>query len=109
MAHGNVSGRRSPLRNRNATAEMYPARTRFQSRSEPSSADHSESTLKKVGVARLEFSATYWSRKSFDRIAASIAPLAAATSARSEYAEVLALSTRSGLSRRAPMTDATTP
>jgi hypothetical protein len=63
---------------------MKPARTRFHSRSEPSSADQSESTLKKVGVVRLEFSATYRMLKSFERMAASIAPFAAATTANSE-------------------------
>jgi len=56
IAIGNVSGRRR--RNRNATAAMKPARIRFHRSSDPSSADHSDSTLKNVGVARLEFSAT---------------------------------------------------
>ena len=82
IAHGSVSGRRR--RKRMATAAMNPARMRFQRRSEPSSADHSDSTLKKVGVALLEFSATYLMEKSLARIAASMAPLAAATTPSNE-------------------------
>src|SRR5438094_10484234 len=103
MAHGSVSG--LCRRNRKATAAMYPARTRFHSRREPWSADHSDRILKKVGVARLEFWATYWMWKSFERIAASIAPFAATTTASSEYADVRALSIRSGRLRRAPITE----
>ena len=60
-------------------------------------------------MARLEFSATYLMEKSLARIAASMAPLAAATTASNEYALVQALATSSGRSFRAPMTDATTP
>src|SRR5438132_1902321 len=48
-------------------------------------------------------------RKSFDRIAASIAPFAAAINANSERALVRALSTSSGLWVRAPTADATRP
>src|SRR5207245_4639558 len=88
---------------------MYPARTRFHRGREPGSADHNGRILKNVGVARLEFSATYWMRKSFERIAASIAPFAAATTASNEYAEVRALSTSSGRLRRTPITDAMSP
>jgi hypothetical protein len=76
-AQGKMSGRRA--RNRNATTAMKPASTRFHRSSEPSSADHNDRTLKKVGVARLEFSATYRSEKSLARMAASMAPFAAAT------------------------------
>src|SRR5437763_9528101 len=82
---------------------------RFHSSREPWSADHSESTLKNVGVARLEFSAPYLTVKSFVRIAASIVPFAAATSARSENATVRPLSARTASRRRAATADATAP
>ena len=106
-AHGKVSGRR--LRKRIDTATMYPARMRFHSKREPSSADHSDSTLKKVGVARLEFSATYFKVKSLERIAASMAPFAASTSANRESAHVRALSTSTAFRLRAPTNEATQP
>ena len=54
---------------------------RFHRSSEPSSADHSASTLKNVGVSRLEFWATYERWKSFASSAATIAPFAATTAA----------------------------
>ena len=52
---------------------MYPARMRFHSSSEPSSAAHRDSTLKNVGVPREEFSATYRIPKSSLSSATSIA------------------------------------
>ena len=88
---------------------MNPARIRFHSSSEPSSADHSDRTLKNRGVSRLEFSATYARWKSFASRAASIEPLAAAITANRENAEVRALSTSRGRPRTAPATDATMP
>ena len=63
---------------------MNPARMRFHSNSDPSSADHRDRILKKVGVARLEFAATYLIRKSFERMATSIERFAPATTANSE-------------------------
>ncbi len=85
---------------------MYPASTKFHSSSDPSSADHSDKILKNSGVARLEFSATYRSEKSSPISPASIARFAIETRASSEYAEVRALSTRSGLRLRAANADA---
>src|SRR6266540_6061539 len=107
MAHGKDRGRRR--RNRNATAARKPASTRFHSSSDPSSADHSARTLKNVGVARLEFSATYRTEKSFARIAASIVTFATSTSATSENAEVRALSTMRALRLRAPTKETAAP
>src|SRR5919197_6406206 len=106
-AHGNVSGRR--LLNRMATAATNPARMRLHSRREPSSADHSERTLKNSGVSRLEFSATYRTEKSFERMAAIMAPLAARTRAKSDAEDARALSTNAALRVLAATNEATHP
>ncbi len=82
---------------------------RFHRSSEPSSADHSARTLKKVGVARLELEATYSSEKSFDSSPTSITAFATTTSANSEYAVVRALSMSEAFPLRTPTTETTAP
>ena len=70
-----VASRGSSRVPRQATYAVAPARISVHSRMEPSSAAHSEITVKKVGVSRALFSATYWMEKSCVMSAPSIATI----------------------------------
>ena len=88
----------------------YPARMRFHSSSDPSSAAHRESTLKNVGVPREEFSATYRIREVVAQQRRPASRALTTTTMASTAKEVRrALSTNAGRPVRPPTNAATMP
>src|ERR1019366_8506914 len=91
------------------TAAAYIERTHAQKRIDPSSAPHSEITVKKSGVARLPTCATYDTEKSCVTSATTIAPVAIVTSAKLVYTAEYTALIHSRVRRRPAITPAPMP